>query len=313
MRILIPVPPQSDPVSGILFDLRKFSIHDGPGIRTAVFFKGCPLRCVWCHNPESQSPRVELVLHPNRCIACEACVQACPNGAALRQGDRFYTERSKCRVCGQCTQVCYADGRQLAGKTWTSAEVMAAIERDRAFYDQSGGGVTFTGGEPLMQISFLQALLSAAKASGLHTAVDTCGYTAWKNIEQVRAQVDLFLYDVKLMDNARHRQYTGVSNAPILDNLRKLCESGHTVIVRVPVIPGINDDGQNLAATCQFLAGLPGLHRVDLLAYHDSAEAKYARMGMPYELTGLRPPTEERMKEIANLFRQSGLPVTIGG
>jgi pyruvate formate lyase activating enzyme len=299
--------------TGILFDVRKFSIHDGPGIRTAIFLKGCPLRCAWCHNPESQSPRPELILHPNRCIACQMCVQVCPNGAALQEGDRFFTQRSQCQVCGECTRVCYADGRQIVGKTWTVAEVMAVVERDRVFYDQSEGGITFSGGEPMMQIAFLEAMLSAAKADGLHTAVDTCGYAAWQSFEQVRQWVDLFLFDLKLMDDARHQQYTGVSNVRILENLRQLCALGHAVIVRLPVIPGINDDPENLAATGQFLAGLTGLRRVDLLAYHSSAEAKYDRLGKPYALAGLASPSDEHMQEIAALFSQAGVQVTIGG
>jgi pyruvate formate lyase activating enzyme len=299
--------------TGILFDLRKFSIHDGPGIRTAVFFKGCPLRCAWCHNPESQSSRAELILHPNRCIACLACAQVCPHGAVQQQDEQLYTDRQKCQVCGECMRACYADGRQIVGRRYTVDEVMAIIERDRAFYTQSGGGVTFTGGEPLQQIAFLKALLQAAKAGGLHTAVDTCGYATWEKLLSITPWVDLFLYDLKLIDDARHRRYTGVSNRRILQNLRRLCAMGKQVIVRIPVIPGVNDDPQNLVAAGQFLSSLPGLQRVDLLAYHPSAEQKYDRLGKPYPLAGLTSPSQECMQDIATLFNQAGLQVVIGG
>lgn len=306
---------------GILFDIRKYSIHDGPGIRTAVFFKGCPLRCAWCHNPESQSFQPELILRPNRCIACEACVQVCPNGAVPPsptgrgdRGDGFpFTDRSKCQACGECTLVCYAEGRQLIGRMYSLEQVLAEIEGDRVFYEQSGGGVTFTGGEPMSQRPFLLALLRACKALDLHTALDTSGYCSWEALDEVRSFVDLFLYDLKLMNDSRHRQYTAVPNKLILENLRKLTEHGHAVRVRIPAIPGVNDDQENLRASGEFLAGLPGLQRVDILAYHSSAEAKYQNLGMNYSLPGLKSPSDERMEEIAATLRGFGLTVSIGG
>lgn len=310
-------------LAGILFDIRKYSIHDGPGIRTAVFFKGCPLRCAWCHNPESQSFQPELILRPNRCIACGACVEICPNGAievsthhqALPQGKRrdIVTDRAKCQACGECSRICYAEGRQLVGRAYRLEEVLTEIESDRVFYEQSGGGVTFTGGEPMSQRPFLLALLRACQARGIHTALDTSGYCTWKALDEVRPYVNLFLYDLKLMDDARHRQYTGVSNVVILSNLRILAEGGHAVRVRLPVIPGINDDWENLQASGKFLAGLPALQRVDLLAYHSSAEAKYQNLGLDYALPGLKPPSNERMQEIAAFLRGFGLEVSIGG
>lgn len=319
--------PQS---TGILFDIRKYSIHDGPGIRTAIFFKGCPLHCAWCHNPESQSFQPELILHPNRCIACEACVPACPNGAIEilpharslcdtpswgSQGERgsLVTNRAKCQICGTCADVCFAEARQLVGRMYSIDEVMGEIGSDRVFYEQSGGGVTFTGGEPISQHPFLLALLQAAKARSLHTVLDTSGFCSWKALDEVRPFVDLFLYDLKFMDDSRHRQYTSVSNTLILQNLHKLAEAGHAIRVRIPVIPGINDDGENLRASGGFLSGLPGVQQVDILAYHRSAEPKYQNLGMTYTLPGLESPSTGRMQEIAIFLRGFGLQVSIGG
>lgn len=320
---------ESVTLTGVLFDIRKYSIHDGPGIRTAVFFKGCPLRCAWCHNPESQSFQPELILRPNRCIGCGACVDVCPHGAievlphlsqaegrnvrSQEEGLSMVTRRAKCQVCGECTRVCYADGRQIVGREYCLDEILSEIESDRVFYEQSGGGVTFTGGEPMSQRPFLLALLRACKERGLHTALDTSGYCTWEALAEARPYVDLFLYDLKLMDDVRHRQYTAVSNSLILENLRKLSQAGSTVRVRIPVIPGINDDGRNLRASGEFLASLPHLERVDLLAYHSSAEAKYQNLGMAYALPGLQSPSNERMEEIAAFLRGFGREVSIGG
>lgn len=300
-------------LTGLLFDLRRYSIHDGPGIRTAVFFKGCPLRCAWCHNPEGQAGCKELMLRPKRCIDCGACGKVCPSGALQRVNGKWTVDRALCDACGRCVEVCYAEALQIVGREYTPAEVMAAIERDRAFFDQSGGGVTFTGGEPLAQFEFLLTLLQACKRAGLHTTLDTCGYADWEQFQRLLPYVDLVLYDLKYMDDTGHRQITGVSNQRILANLQKLCASGKPVWLRMPLIPGINDDEANLAAAAAFAAALPYQPPLYLLPFHNSAEAKYAGLGLTYELPGIIAPTQAQMQAAAERFTRAGLKVVLGG
>lgn len=304
--------PSSGSPSGTIFDIRRFSVHDGPGLRTTVFFKGCPLRCYWCHNPESQHRRRELLYWPERCLQCQSCVAACAQHAIQWDGVRPVTDPTRCTLSGACVQVCYAESRQIAGRNMTVAEVMSELECDISFYDSSGGGVTFSGGEPLLQPGFLLELLKACRFSEIHTALDTSGFATWETLERIRSFVDLFLYDIKLMDPLRHRKYTLVFNTRILENLRRLTKLGHHVTVRVPVIPGINDDLENLRATAAFTADL-GLGRVDLLPYHAAAMSKYERLHRSYRLPGLQTPSDARMAEIARIFEGFGSQVHIGG
>jgi pyruvate formate lyase activating enzyme len=299
--------------TGIVFDIKKFSIHDGPGIRTTIFFKGCPLSCWWCHNPEGQSPQPELVLRESRCIGCGACLEVCDQGAISWDGDVVSTDREKCVLSGACVEVCYAEAREMVGQEMTVAEVMAEIGRDIAFYDQSGGGVTFSGGEPLLQRDFLLALLRACKEEEIHTAVDTCGFATWETLDSIRKHVDLFLYDLKLMDDAKHRKFTGVSNELILKNLQRLSAQGHDIFLRVPIIPGINDDAENIRQIGTFAAALPHLKRVDILPYHRAAAEKYNRLNKIYGLPETRPPSDEKMAEITQILRGFGLQVKTGG
>ncbi len=299
--------------AGMLFDIRRYAIHDGPGIRTTVFFKGCPLRCAWCHNPESQSPAQELMLRPNRCVSCGACAGVCPQMAIQPVNGRYATDRAACTVCGACADACYADARQIVGREYSVEEVAAVIERDRAFFNQSNGGVTFSGGEPLMQPDFLLALLQACKRAGLHTALDTCGCAAWEQIERVIPYVDLFLYDLKLMDDTGHRFYTGISNRRILDNLHRLSARGAPIWLRMPLIPGVNDAEADLRAAAEFAARLPNPAPLHVLPYHNSAGAKYAGLGLPYRLPAAPAPTQAQLQAAAELFRSYGLNVTLGG
>ncbi len=298
---------------GLVFDIKKYSIHDGPGIRTTVCFKGCPLSCWWCHNPESQASQYEVMLHDNRCIRCGACVDACPHHAIAWVEGEPITDRAVCERCGTCLDECYAEARQIVGREMTVEQVMAEIAPDTAFYDESRGGVTFSGGEPLLQRDFLLALLQACQARDLHTAVDTSGFASWDTVDRIRSLADLFLYDLKLIDDERHREFTGVTNQPILRNLFDLSARGHAIVIRVPIVPGINDDEGSIRQLAEFIAALPNRHPIELLPYHHIAIDKYLRLGKTYRLFEVRRPDDERMDQIAQQLRQFELPVSVGG
>ncbi len=300
-------------IKGIVFDIKKFSIHDGPGIRTTVFFKGCPLNCWWCHNPESQAVGLEMMFQAKRCIRCGACEAVCTQGAISQNGNLVFTDEEKCTLCGVCVESCYAEARETVGQEMTVAQVMAEIERDVIFYDESGGGVTFSGGEPLLQPDFLLALLQACKEREIHTALDTCGFASWETLDRVRGLVDLFLYDLKLMDGTKHQEFTGVPNDPILKNLQMLSTRGQNVILRLPIIPGLNDDEENIRQTGEFATTSLGLDRIDILSYHHTAVDKYNRLKRDYGLSQIRPPSNGRMAEIAQILHGFGLQVRIGG
>lgn len=298
---------------GVIFDIRRFSIHDGPGIRTTVFMKGCPLRCLWCHNPESQSPYPELILQPRRCTSCGDCIEACPSGAIYRDGEQILTDRDLCTLCQTCTKVCFAEARQFTGREMSVEQVMVEILRDSAFYEHSGGGVTFSGGEPLFQPEFLRALLQACKAQEIHTALDSCGFAPFEVFESLRGLVDLFLFDLKHMDDFTHRELTGVSNQQILENLGALSRMGHTIHLRIPLIPDHNDDDVHLQHMAGFAAGLPSLERVDLLPYHASGLEKYSRLNKSSLSPALQPYSETRLNEISAIFQAYGLETNLGG
>lgn len=306
-----PSPEPAGTVNGLVFNIMRFSVHDGPGIRTTVFFKGCPLRCWWCHNPEGQRMEPEVIEFPERCIRCGDCVGACPHGA-LQLSDRVVRDADLCRHDGVCAGVCPSGGRQLAGRRMTVADVVAEVLKDRVFFEESGGGVTLSGGEPLTQAAFAEGLLAALRARRIHTAVETSGFAPPDALVRISEYVDLWLYDVKVMDAERHRRATGVDNDRILRNLELLAREGRAVIVRVPVVPGVNDDSANFDAMCAFLFPL-GLRRVDLLPYHRIGSSKYDRLGLASRMESVAPPTAQQMETLAARLTQHGFSVRIGG
>jgi pyruvate formate lyase activating enzyme len=297
--------------AGYIYNIMRFSLHDGPGIRTTVFFKGCPLRCWWCHNPESQEPAPQLVYFAERCLQCGDCIPICPNGA-VRWVNGAISIDGACRSCGTCVDFCAAGARELMGRWMTVADTLAEIEKDRVFYDQSGGGVTFSGGEPLLQPEFLEALLDACRARRIHTVVDTSGLAPREVLLRLAAKTDLFYYDVKLVDSEKHRRYIGAPIDAILENLEALAGKGAAIVVRFPVIPGVNDGEAEVAALGALLARL-GLLQLHLLPYHTIGVEKYRRLNLPYQMNGVQPPSHERLAQIAAQLEAQGLSVRIGG
>ena len=298
--------------TGIIFNIQRYSIHDGPGIRTTVFLKGCPLNCWWCQNPESQLSGQEMIFWGDRCISCGACSTICPSGAIQIKNGIPITEKEKCVLCGKCIEKCPALAREMIGKKLTAEEIIKEVEKDLVFYEESGGGVTFSGGEPLGQSEFLESLLICCQKKKIHTAVDTSGYISWEILSKISSKVDLFLYDLKIMDSERHKKYTGVSNELILENLKKLSSIHNNIFVRFPVIPGINDDYQNIKETGAFLSSLK-IVQVNLLPYHHIGVDKYRRLGRTYKLVTTQPPSEEKLSEVSAILRKFNLNVKLRG
>jgi len=298
--------------TGSIFNIQRFSTNDGPGIRTTVFLKGCPLTCLWCHNPESQDRQPEVLYRRHRCLDCGACAENCPE-KAITMGDGASTDLDICTRCGTCLTHCFTDAREIAGQTRTWADVLQIIEKDRSFYEQSNGGVTLSGGEPLAQAAFAKAILAACKKRSIHTALDTCGYAKWEAINDLRPFVDLFLFDLKIMDDAQHRAYVGVSNQLILENFTKLSHAGHPIIIRFPIIPGITDDKENIQAIAAWAGALPNIIQIDILPYHHIAIEKYAGLQKNYTLNQCRPPNGEEMMAVKSMMTDANIRVSIGG
>lgn len=297
-----------------IFDIKRYAINDGPGIRIVIFMKGCNLNCAWCHNPESISTETERMYAPSKCIRCGTCVIACPEKAITLTSGGIITDTERCNISGCCAEVCPTKAIELSGKSMSVAEIMNEIEKERVFFDQSGGGVTFSGGEPLLQSKFLIELLDECGKRGIHRAVDTAGLANTEIIQTVAKRTDLFLYDLKLMDSERHRKWVGVSNEKILENLKLLAETGEKIIIRIPLIGGVNDDAENMHATARFVASLSGEKKeVNLLPYHKIAHTKYQKLGRPEDFQLLEEPTKDAQLQALNIFQEYGIVASIGG
>jgi pyruvate formate lyase activating enzyme len=299
---------------GRVFDIKRYSIHDGPGIRTTVFLKGCSLHCLWCHNPESVDPGAEIMQWPSRCSRCYACLDACPKEALTKDdAGAVVIDRAKCDLCGRCAEACLYDALQVVGREMSVEDVLGEAEKDKIFYDQSGGGVTLSGGDPFVQAGFAEALLDGCRVRGIRTAVDTAGFANNGALERLASKADLVLFDLKAMDEARHKEFTGVSNAPVLDNLKRVAAGRTEVWVRIPLVSGVNDDDDNIRRTIEFLASLKTVRRVGLLPYHSSGLDKARRIGRQNEFRKFEAPSEERLEAIAAAFREAGFEVRRGG
>jgi pyruvate formate lyase activating enzyme len=301
-------------MTGRVFDIKRYSVHDGPGIRTTVFLKGCPLHCVWCHNPEGIDPAAELMRWPSRCSRCYACVAACPAKAISKDtAGAVAVDKTKCDLCGKCAEACLYDAMQVVGREMTVDDLVAEIEKDRVFYEQSGGGATFSGGDPLAQPVFLEELLGALRSRGIRTAVDISGFAPASLLERIAARADLVLYDLKIMDETKHWELTGVSNAPILENLERLAANGTEVWVRIPLMAGVNDDDKNIDGTIAFLKTLGKVKTVGLLPYHSGGTEKARRLGKESCFKAFEAPSEGRLAAIEAAFRAAGFNVQKGG
>jgi len=297
-----------------IFDIKRYAINDGPGIRIVIFLKGCNLNCAWCHNPESISTETERMYAPAKCIQCGTCVVACPEKAITLTSEGIITDPERCNMTGRCAEVCPTKAIELSGKPMSVAEIMNEIEKERVFFDQSGGGVTFSGGEPLLQSRFLIELLDECGKRGIHRAIDTAGLANTEIILEIAKRTDLFLYDLKLMDSEKHRKWVGVPNEKILENLKVLADTGVKIIIRIPLIGGVNDDAENMDSTARFVAELSGEKKVvNLLPYHKIAQTKYLKLGRPGEFQLLEEPTQEAQMQAIAIFEKYGIQASIGG
>jgi pyruvate formate lyase activating enzyme len=297
-------------MKGIIFDIKRYSIHDGPGVRTTVFFKGCPLRCIWCHNPESQKLEPQIVWYENRCIGCLSCFDACKFDAIDRQNG--ININKNCTLCGDCVKACPTNALEMIGEEYEIGELANEILKDEKFFED-GGGVTISGGEPFVQHDFLLELLKQIKQYDIHIALDTTGYVDSKKLLEASVFADLFLYDIKLIDSKKHKQYTGVPNELILDNLKKLDRNGSKIAIRIPIIPTINDDDENIEKTIEFISGLKNVVSVDLLPFHSMMADKYRRLKIPFLVGDIKEPSKESMDNLRKRYEVLNIEVNVGG
>lgn len=304
-----------DSPEAVIFDIKHYAIHDGPGIRTTVFFKGCPLKCGWCHNPEGINPVPEIFLHSSRCDeGCHSCLEDCPQGALTKPShSQISIDRTKCNLCGLCESVCSFSALELVGKKMTVSEILREIEKDRIFYEESGGGVTLSGGEPFSDPVFLKDLLDRLSSKNIHVVIDTSGFFIYEKFSHLIEKVDTFLFDIKIMDPQKHKKYTGRSNELIHDNLRNITKAGKPVAARIPLISDINDDAKNIKDTCDFLHKLDNIIRVHILPYHKGGETKHKRLGRQESKNTFKAPSEEKIEALKKIISGYGFSVKVGG
>lgn len=292
------IPNGGDMADLQVFDLQRFALHDGPGIRTTIFVKGCPLDCLWCHNPESKKFQTQLGCLYKNCILCGRCAEVCPENAHRIDRNGHHIDYGRCTGCGKCTDACYQKALKLYGRKYDIEELLRIAIKDRDFYERSGGGITVSGGEPMSQFQNVKKLMRRAKEEGLHTCLDTCGYAKKEQYAEIMEYVDIFLYDYKITSPKKHIKYTGVDNAVIKDNLKFLCENGRTVFLRCPVIPGINDEEEHFQAIAELSVRFANIRQVHIMAYHDMAKSKASQIGADYPLTKLETVEREQKEKI---------------
>lgn len=298
---------------GFIFNIQRYSLHDGPGIRTIVFLTGCPLSCDWCCNPESQQISGALLHNAKTCISCGRCAVGCPNSAITMTADGPTIDREKCRLCGTCASQCPAQAMKISARRVSLEEIMRTVALDRPFYRRSGGGVTFSGGEPLLQPEFVLECLRESKRQGIGTALETAGYVPFSSLESVVPWVDHLLFDVKHLDSAVHEARTGVPNHTILENVRRAAPLARRLVVRVPLIPGFNADDESVRDIARFAAGLDHVKELHLLPYHRMGQAKYAQLDQEYGFEDVTPLAEERVRALAAVVEKEGLSCRIRG
>lgn len=298
----------------LIFDIKRYAINDGPGIRITIFIKGCPLSCAWCHNPESISPVKQKLYSLSKCISCNLCVEACTQNACTLGPKGITTNTETCLLCGNCAEVCPTKATEITGMEMSIDEIMTVIKKETLLIDQSEGGVTFSGGEPLMHHKFLIELLDRCKKEEIHTCIDTTGFTSKEVLLEVAKRADYFLYDIKVMDSNIHKDYTDVHNEKILSNLKLLASTGANISIRIPLIKGVNDDNDNIHKTAYFISQLEGKKKqVNVLPYHRVARKKYEKLGVKYDERGMDIPSEERLLEIDSIFKEYKINIIIGG
>ncbi|MGO5051545.1 trans-4-hydroxy-L-proline dehydratase activase [Lachnospiraceae bacterium LCP25S3_G4] len=300
----------------MITSIQKYSIHDGDGIRTTIFFKGCPLKCVWCHNPETQNYQKQVLYDKERCVACGACVNACPNHAMLIKEEHIIMDRALCDCCGTCIDYCNLNLREIMGKSYSVMELVKEVKKDQIFYEESGGGVTLSGGEVMtMDMDYLESLVKALHKQGITITIDTCGYAPYENFQRILPYVHTFLYDIKVMNQELHKEYIGVENTLILENLKKLSKDGARIYIRIPTINEVNGNDASMKATIAYLLDHRiNVAQVNLLPYHNTGAGKYDKMGKKYEGTTLHAPSKEEMEHFVQMFQEAGFYNTkIGG